>query len=212
MDESHDEAARIERLLAACGQPESNPIDRALAHQDLMLASGWPACVMAERLGVSESSVSRSLALLTLSPAMQEQVRTGQILPSTAYELAKVRDPAERDRLVNETLLERLSRDRVAQRVRRTHRPIASSSARPGASFRRPIVERARFVVPVGESRSVTIAGPQARRDNESDTGPALTLEELGAWVDELAVRLKSMRQANLSFPDAIKALASRSP
>lgn len=193
----------LRQLVLDCQRVDFKPLERARTIRKLMSESGWSASAVARKLGLSESSVSRALSLLALSPDEQAAVEEKQIAPSTAYELVKVRDPAQRSQLLGETMRHRLSRDRVARSARHGRAPAGKSRAP-----RRPIIERVRFVIPVGESRSITVAGPVARRAETAM--PKLTLEALEAWINELSARIKRLRDEDIDLEDAVKLLEDK--
>src|SRR3954468_15932307 len=81
----------IENLLRA----DLKPVEQAKAYRQLMTMNGWTAAQLTRELAVTESKVTRALALLDLPEAVQERVEKGILPPATAYEISKVADRAE---------------------------------------------------------------------------------------------------------------------
>ena len=76
-DEDH---ARLEtQLIENLVRSGLSPIEEAKAFRTLIDKHGWTAKSLSERVGVSESKVSRSLALLELPAPVQEQVDAGEL-------------------------------------------------------------------------------------------------------------------------------------
>lgn len=67
------------------GQEKPAPIDRARSYADYIQASKYTAIEAANRLGINFSTMSRTMRLLELPPAVQEIVNTGQINESVAH-------------------------------------------------------------------------------------------------------------------------------
>jgi ParB family chromosome partitioning protein len=88
-------------LVANCQREDLKPLEKARGIDSLMTETGWNASEVAQRLGMSNATVSRLLTLLTLSEEIQEQVASGKIAPSAAAELAKVKDADRRSDLAD---------------------------------------------------------------------------------------------------------------
>lgn len=82
------EVQLIENLLRA----DLSPIDEARAFRELQVQCGYTAKALAERLSLSESKVSRSLALLDLPEETQEAVDAGDIRGAAIRELIREKD------------------------------------------------------------------------------------------------------------------------
>ena len=103
----------VENLL----REELNPLEQALAFRRLMETRFWTAAQLARELRVSESTVSRALALLELPRPIQTEVAAGRVLPSVARELGRVANPARRRVLTSRAAVEGLSRAAVRAEV-----------------------------------------------------------------------------------------------
>jgi ParB family chromosome partitioning protein len=95
------------------------PIEQARAFKRLMDANGWSARRLAEELHVDHDKVSRAVRLLGLPEDLQERVAAGDIPPSVGSELVRVEDDATRRELADQVVAGELTRDQVAERVRR---------------------------------------------------------------------------------------------
>jgi ParB family chromosome partitioning protein len=87
------------------------PIEQARAYKALMDLTGCSYRELSERLSVSVGSISRSMALLTLPEDMQQQVEARIIPASSAAELAKIEDEAERREMVEKIVSGEMTRD-----------------------------------------------------------------------------------------------------
>lgn len=76
----------IENILRA----DLKPIEEAKSFQELMQLNDWGVRELARRLRVSPARVSRALALLNLSPELQQKVEAKEISPRAGYELSKL--------------------------------------------------------------------------------------------------------------------------
>ena len=167
----------IENLLRA----DLKPIEQAKAYRELMTMNGWSAAQLTRELAVTESKVTRALALLELPEAIQVRVEQGILPPATAYEISKVPDRAEQEELAERVVAEKLTRQDTARAVQ---------DRKAGAGTRKPAVakpHRAEFATPHGQ---VTFLGPK---------------ESLIAAL-EAALRLAITEQDGIAAPDAAAA------
>ena len=95
------------------------PMDLARALGTLRDGHGWTQAKIAERVGLGQSAVSKSLALLGMSEPMQALLDAGLLSPATAREIvAGVADPEAQVAMGNRVVKEGLSRDQVAAEAR----------------------------------------------------------------------------------------------
>jgi ParB family chromosome partitioning protein len=173
------------QLVSNCQREALTPMERAKAIDRLMKATGWTAGQAAAKLGLSPASVSKLLALLTLPEGVQAEVSAGTIAASAAYELAKVPDPSERDRLASSVVQNGLSRDALAAKVRTAKR--SASSPAPGAAKR--------FTAVMSGGRSVTVAGATA------------TLDALVDLLEELLGKVRKARPKGVELDTFLRVL-----
>lgn len=170
-----------------------SPIERARAIQRLMSETDWSAAQVAVKLGLSPANVSKLLALLVLPENVQRHVAAGRLAMSTGYELAKLADTAERERLTAEAVGGRLSRDAVVSRAR------SLTEARAPARPRKARAPRARVVMSLGSGRSVAVSAP------------SLSVESLVAWLADLLERVKAASADGRALEDVVKAVSNTS-
>ena len=120
----------IENLLRS----DLRPVEEAKAYRQLMSLNGWSAAQLSRELAVSESKVTRAMAILELPEPVQAQVEVGILPPATAYEISKVAGEAEQAELADRVVREKLSRQDTARVVR--ERKQAGAQGKAGA--RRP--------------------------------------------------------------------------
>ncbi|MBX3359852.1 MAG: ParB/RepB/Spo0J family partition protein [Phycisphaeraceae bacterium] len=150
-----------------------SPMERASAIQRLMQATDWTAREVAVKLGISPAQVSKLLALTVLPADVQDAVAGGRMAMSAAYELARIADSDERERLASEVLSGALTRDALALKARET------SGARTAAKARRKPAPRERVLIRLGEGRSVSVSAP------------SLSVDGIASWLTELAHQVR---------------------
>jgi ParB family transcriptional regulator, chromosome partitioning protein len=123
----------IENLLRS----DLRPMEEAKAYRQLMTLNGWNAAQLSRELAVSESKVTRAMALLELPESVQTQVEGGILPPATAYEISKIEDQAEQAELAARVVNEKLSRQDTARVVRERKQTGAGEKRPPKAAPRR---------------------------------------------------------------------------
>lgn len=164
-------------------------IERGNAIRSLMQQTGWSATQVAGKIGVSAPSVSRLLALLVLPGAVQQRVAEGRLTMSAAYELAKVRDPAQRERLTAQALSGTITREAIAK----------STKSRPGRDVvaRPPRVKPERVLIRVREGGLIAV------------TGHGVDIPKLLVWFEDCVARLRTASTEGRTLADVFKSLAS---
>src|SRR3954453_19452616 len=104
----------IENLLRS----DLRPVEEAKAYRQLMSLNGWNAAQLSRELAVSESKVTRAMALLELPESVQTHVEGGTLPPATAYEISKLEDEEAQAALAARVVREKLSRQDTARAVR----------------------------------------------------------------------------------------------
>lgn len=120
-------------LIANSHRVENTPLEKAEGIARLMELTGWNASTVAGKLGFSNATVSRLLALLQLPEPIRERVHAGEIPLSSAYELARVGDGEAQASLASQVASGRLTRDALAGTVR-SRRNAAEPPAQGGVS------------------------------------------------------------------------------
>jgi ParB family chromosome partitioning protein len=121
---------RAVQLIENCLREDLKPLEQAHAYRDLMAANDWSARRLAEELDLNHATVLRALALLELPEDIQQRVARGDLVPSTAAELARL-TPDEAKFLAERIAAEKLTRDQVAEAVRARVNPTTDRTARP---------------------------------------------------------------------------------
>lgn len=170
------------QLIANIQREDLSNVERGRAFSQLMTLTGLSAAEVARKTGVSPATVSRDTALLTLPPEVLRRVESGEIKPSTAYQIAITGNADEQSRLAEETASGRLSRDRVVEKTRLSRR-----TPRPRRPSRPP---RERVTVPLGAGRAVTVVGP------------GLSVDTLITWLDQLLNRIKLINAPCVGLKD----------
>lgn len=178
------------QLVANTQQYGLKVMEQARAFHELMQQTNWSAAEVSRRLGgPSPSTISKLLSLLVFPREVQDLVDAGRIPMSSAYAIVTVEDAAERERLIQEVLSGRLTRDRLVE-----HKRSAGRTTR--ASQRRPATPRERVVIPLGEERSVAVSAP------------SLSVESLIAWLTDLVARIRTASADGRPLGEVVKALS----
>lgn len=179
------------QLILDAQRVNFNAVERAQGIRRLMELTGCAAGEVAVKIGISPAMVTKTLAVLDMAPEIQAQVAAGKIGLSTAYELARVNDATERERLTAEASAGRLTRDAVVKAKARTPRPPSRRNREAGS-------RRRRVNIGLGQGRSVAVSGPE------------LTVQTLVAWLTELTDRLRRAAVEGRALGEVIKAISSK--
>ena len=194
LGEEMSEAESVARQLVCNLQREDlNPLDRAEGLRALMEHASLTTEEAARRLGMSSAAVTRSLAILKLPEELRAKVADGNIPADAAYQLSRVADEGEQADLAEQVASKRLTRDALAQRVRKA--PKAKPSTKPGPR---------RHTLTAGNDRSIILAGSGWHRD--------LGIDELIECLEQLVARSKKASKQGLSlstFTNTLKDEAS---
>lgn len=134
------------QLVENCLREDLQPVEQARAFRTLMDRNGWSALRLGQTLHMSESTIIKSLALLTLPLAVQERVEAGELAPSVAYEVSRLDDPAQQAEVAARVVTEGLSRAETVEAVRKAaSQPRAAGVKAKGAAKTKPrkVTERA---------------------------------------------------------------------
>ncbi|MDA7979481.1 MAG: ParB/RepB/Spo0J family partition protein [Pirellulales bacterium] len=112
------QAQMIENLL----RENLKPLEEARGFERMMQIHGYTGKQVARALSVPESKVTRSLALLRLPEEIQTLVESEQIAPRTAYEISRIEDPDQQQRLAQQAAAKRLTHQDIAQKVQQQRR------------------------------------------------------------------------------------------
>ncbi|MFO0946446.1 MAG: ParB/RepB/Spo0J family partition protein [Planctomycetota bacterium] len=187
--ELHEGEILQRQLVANCQRVDLTPMEKARSIHRLMESTGWNAAETASKLGMSPPSVAKLLALLSLPFAIIEQVESGKISASAAYEIAKVEDREVQADLAKEAAKGGLTRDAIKGRRKR-----AESGQPPTES-----TKLSRAVVTLGAGRSVTVAGAD------------LSLESMITWLEELLGKARKARTQAWELSTFVRALRDQS-
>jgi ParB family chromosome partitioning protein len=131
-DQAPDEVLE-DQLVENCLREDLRPLDQAHAFKRLLDHRGWTHRQLAAALHIAPGSVAKALALLDAPAPVRELVEADRLAPSVAYEVSKLPDPAAATELAGRAAAEGMTRDQVADEVRRRRDPKAARGrgARP---------------------------------------------------------------------------------
>ena len=95
-----------QQLIENCLRENLRPVEEAHAFQKLIGLNGCSQKELATVLRISETRVTRALALLKLDPQVQRQVDENQISARTGYEISRVSNPTVQQALAQEATKE----------------------------------------------------------------------------------------------------------
>lgn len=106
------------QMIENCLREDLKPVEQAKAFRALMDLNGWSGNQLAKELGVAQSGVVQTLALLELPETVQSAVDNGELPASTAYQISKVEDPETQVRLAARVATDKLTRSETAAAVK----------------------------------------------------------------------------------------------
>jgi ParB family chromosome partitioning protein len=106
-----------DQLVENCLREDLKPVEQARAFKRLMDTQGLTIVQVAARLNLHHSVVSRALALLELSPAVQAAVEQGKLKTGTALEIGQLKDADNQDLIAEQAVEKKLTRAQVAEMV-----------------------------------------------------------------------------------------------
>lgn len=117
-------------LLENLQREDLNPIEEAMAYQNLMEAKGLSHEQLAARIGKSRSYVTNMVGLMNLPDSVKELVIARKISATHARTLSKIKDPAKveemADRIINEGLttaaIDELAQDKAVEKRNKMER------------------------------------------------------------------------------------------
>ena len=124
--ELNDEQMLEISLTENVQREDLHPVDEAHAYALLQEELGYSVRQIADRIGKSKSYVGTLLSILRY-PDVEQAVRSADIPVRTAEELAKIEDPEERRRLIDQVIAGNLDREGLIEARRQGGRRAAKS-------------------------------------------------------------------------------------
>jgi ParB family chromosome partitioning protein len=103
------------QLINNLQRVDLTPLAKARGIEQLMVATGWSATQAAGKIGMSNSAVTKLLALISLPESIRAQVESGAISAGAGYELARVDNPDKQAELARQVAERRLTRDGLTE-------------------------------------------------------------------------------------------------
>ncbi len=180
--EMTDEDAQADALLENFQREDLNPIEKARAIQGLLTFMSWEKC--GKTLGVSETTLRRSLELLELPPFVQQELTlrpgSGQTVLSEGHARALAvlnHDPATQKRLVEKIKAEKLNQ--------------GDSEKIMGAILKYPEKKEAFLRVPLGITEQL-LKTLGARAERAKPYRPATAEQHMKA-IDKMSTQLTEL-------------------
>jgi ParB family chromosome partitioning protein len=157
-DDLSESDVRVLQLIENLHRTDLKPMEKARAYQELIAVNRWSKVQLAEALGLPNSAVSQTLALLELPEDVQAKVESEQIPARTAYEIQKLDDEDKQRELAERVTAEKLTRDQTASAVRQLKGKKAPARRRPKASPAPRLPETREYRFATGGKVSVTFS------------------------------------------------------
>ncbi|MBC7817332.1 MAG: ParB/RepB/Spo0J family partition protein [Planctomycetaceae bacterium] len=170
------------QLISNVQRDDLLPLEKAKAIRRLMDVTKWTASAAASKLGISNANLSRLLALLELPEDIQARVASGAIPASSAYQLAKVGDPAKQAELAQQ-VASGLTRDALVGARKAASRTKDEASAKSVS----------RVTAMLGVNKSVTVSGQ------------SLSLDDFVALLEECLAKVRVSRTKGHSLSTFIR-------
>ncbi len=132
-----DEQLLTEALVENVHRADLDPIEEALAYQQLLDDFGLTHDALAAKLGKSRSAISNALRLLNLPPLVQDMVVMGALSAGHARAILGVDDPEAQARVAHRVVAEGLS-------VRATEELVRQLTTPPDESTMTELADQAR--------------------------------------------------------------------
>ena len=159
---------REQQLVENLLRKDLNPLEEANAFQSLMELNDWNGKQVAEALRVTTSRVSRALAMLDLPQKLQEQVASGTLAKSSAYEISKLDDTQTQLVMAGKAASGELSHAKAVDQVKQ----------RRGANGPKPRVGLHQVFVSDGDIK-VTVTATSKRNYHELEQALSEALDDV---------------------------------
>lgn len=133
-----DEHLLTEALVENIHRTDLDPLEEALAYQQLLQDFGVTHDELARRIGRSRSAISNSLRLLNLPPPVQERIADHRLSAGHARALLALPDAAAQEQLAERIEAEGLSVRAVEEAVRGALESDADADSRGSSTPNRP--------------------------------------------------------------------------
>jgi ParB family chromosome partitioning protein len=169
----------LTQVLLNCQREDLTPLEKAKAIDGAMKETGASATQIAAKLGLSDATVTRLLALLKLPESIQQHVANGKIPLSTAYEISRIPDAAKQLELAAQAAGGQLTRDAISGTCKSSKKRKREPQSAQGPS---------RMTVQLGGGKSVTV------------TVGGLTLESFIETLEQVISRARQARTKGFSL------------
>lgn len=176
----------VRQMIENVQREDLTSIEKAKGIEAIMKATGGNATQAASRLGLTAGTVSKLLSLLSLPEDLQKRIDAGEIPTTTAYELTKLNDPEERNRLANQVANGELTRDRASVVIKRKKQ------------------NRQRVL----KARPLRVTAKLENRQSVSVVAESLELDSFVSILERLLVHAQRARADGLNLHDMLKRLA----
>lgn len=127
-DEDVDEPTiRIRQLVENCQREDLAPLEMSRAIESLSKLTKWSNRRIADELGFAPKTINRYLNLLKLPDDLQQSVDNGELAPSVAVEVLKIKDLTQQKKAGREIAQQKLNRQQAKQIIAEAAEPTINS-------------------------------------------------------------------------------------
>jgi ParB family chromosome partitioning protein len=166
------------QMIENCLREDLKPVEQAKAFRVLMEENSWSGNQLAKELGISQSGVVQTLALLDLPEVVQLTVDRGDLSASSAYAISSLEDPAAQAEVAARVVAEKLSRAETVEAVKRM---AGGAKSKPREAAREKKITERTFR---------TAAGPRVSVDYKRGLNDTLIVTALEAALAQARSRL----------------------
>jgi ParB family transcriptional regulator, chromosome partitioning protein len=115
-----EQEIRSEQLVENLLREDLSPMEQARGFRHLMDLNHWTATELAAQLHISNAAVSRAVTLLKLPEDLQAKVEDGTLPPTTAYQVAKVKNAGKQRELATKAVAGQINSASAAKATAKT--------------------------------------------------------------------------------------------
>ena len=131
-DEDLDESTiRVRQLVENCQREDLAPMEMSRAIAALSELTQWSNRRIARELGFNPATIGRYLGLLEIPEDLQQRVDQGELAPSVAIDVLRIKDQAKRKSVGKEIADQRLTRSQAKERITAELSPTPEKRSAP---------------------------------------------------------------------------------
>lgn len=122
-DDVNEPTIRVRQLVENCQREDLAPMELARAIAALASLTNWSNRQIAEELGFTVRTVERYQQLIKLPDEVQQQVVDGELAPTVAIEVLRIKDETQQKETGKEIARQKLNREQAKDVINRVVKP-----------------------------------------------------------------------------------------